>query len=109
MELSGDEALEFFSAFAKIKRALQALCDTGLDYLKLGQTSPTLSGGEAQRVKLVNHLVAGWREARVDVRSLKGEGRKAHGAAGSNQELLDLSDTAHFPPRTSNLFILEDP
>jgi excinuclease ABC subunit A len=62
LDLSVDEALEFFSAFNKIKRPLQALCDTGLGYLKLGQTSPTLSGGEAQRVKLVTHLLSGLRE-----------------------------------------------
>ena len=59
LELSVEEALEFFASLPKIKRPLQALCDTGLGYLKLGQTSPTLSGGEAQRVKLVTHLLAG--------------------------------------------------
>src|SRR5206468_12374092 len=62
LELSVDEAMDFFSSIPKIKRPLQALCDTGLGYLKLGQTSPTLSGGEAQRVKLVTHLLAGLRE-----------------------------------------------
>ena len=62
LELSVEEALEFFSSLPKIKRPLQALCDTGLGYLKLGQTSPTLSGGEAQRVKLVTHLLSGLRE-----------------------------------------------
>ncbi|MDB6110641.1 MAG: excinuclease subunit, partial [Pedosphaera sp.] len=62
LELSVEEGLEFFSALPKIKRALQALCDTGLGYLKLGQTSPTLSGGEAQRVKLVSHLLTGLKE-----------------------------------------------
>jgi excinuclease ABC subunit A len=62
LELSVEEALTFFSAMPSIKRALQALCDTGLGYLKLGQTSPTLSGGEAQRVKLVSHLLTGLKE-----------------------------------------------
>jgi excinuclease ABC subunit A len=62
LELSVEEALEFFSSLPRIKRPLQALCDTGLGYLKLGQTSPTLSGGEAQRVKLVTHLIAGLKE-----------------------------------------------
>jgi len=57
-----DQAIDFFSHLPKIKRALQALCDTGLGYLKLGQTSPTLSGGEAQRVKLVTHLLSGFKE-----------------------------------------------
>jgi excinuclease ABC subunit A len=62
LELSVEEALGFFAALPRIKRPLQALCDTGLHYLKLGQTSPTLSGGEAQRVKLVTHLLAGLTE-----------------------------------------------
>jgi excinuclease ABC subunit A len=62
LEMSVEEALEFFSSVPRIKRQLQALCDTGLGYLKLGQTSPTLSGGEAQRVKLVTHLLAGLKE-----------------------------------------------
>jgi len=62
LEFSVEEALDFFASLPKIKRALQALCDTGLGYLKLGQTSPTLSGGEAQRVKLVSHLLTGLRE-----------------------------------------------
>ncbi len=63
LDLSVEEALGFFAAHSKILRPLQALHDTGLDYLKLGQTSPTLSGGEAQRVKLVTHLLSGLRPA----------------------------------------------
>jgi excinuclease ABC subunit A len=59
LDLSVAEALEFFAAVPRVRRALEALHDTGLDYLKLGQTSPTLSGGEAQRVKLVTHLLGG--------------------------------------------------
>jgi excinuclease ABC subunit A len=62
VELSVEEAIEFFASVPKIKRALQALCDTGLGYIKLGQVSPTLSGGEAQRVKLVSHLLSGLKE-----------------------------------------------
>jgi excinuclease ABC subunit A len=62
LELSVEEAIDYFAAFQKIKRPLQALSDTGLGYLKLGQTSPTLSGGEAQRVKLVTHLLSGLKE-----------------------------------------------
>lgn len=62
LELSVEEAIEFFASVPRIKRPLQALCDTGLGYLKLGQTSPTLSGGEAQRVKLVTHLLSGLKE-----------------------------------------------
>jgi len=54
-----EEAAEFFSAHPKIARALSLLADTGLGYLKLGQPSPTLSGGEAQRLKLVTQLKRG--------------------------------------------------
>ena len=72
--------MDFFASVPRIKRALQALCDTGLGYLKLGQTSPTLSGGEAQRVKLVSHLLSGLKEP-------------------------DLFD----PQTKRNLFILEEP
>lgn len=59
LDLSAAEALEFFGAIASIRRPLQVLCDAGLGYVKLGQTSPTLSGGEAQRLKLVTHLLSG--------------------------------------------------
>jgi excinuclease ABC subunit A len=62
LELSIEEALEFFAAIPKVRRPLEALRDTGLDYLKLGQISPTLSGGEAQRMKLVTHLLSGLKE-----------------------------------------------
>jgi excinuclease ABC subunit A len=63
LELSVAEARDFLAAIPSIRRPLDALHDTGLDYLKLGQTSPTLSGGEAQRVKLVTHLLTGLRPA----------------------------------------------
>jgi excinuclease ABC subunit A len=59
MEMTIEEAAEFFSAHRKIARPLSLLVETGLGYLKLGQPSPTLSGGEAQRLKLVTQLKRG--------------------------------------------------
>jgi excinuclease ABC subunit A len=56
MDLTIGQAAEFFSAHPKIKRPLDLLNETGLGYLTLGQPSPTLSGGEAQRLKLVTQL-----------------------------------------------------
>jgi excinuclease ABC subunit A len=84
LDLSVEEAIQFFGAHPKILRPLQALHDTGLDYIKLGQTSPTLSGGEAQRVKLVTHLLSGLKP---------------------QPELLELRNAN----QRRNLFILEEP
>jgi excinuclease ABC subunit A len=81
LEMSVEEALEFFASITRIRRPLEALRDTGLHYLKLGQISPTLSGGEAQRLKLVTHLLTG---------------------------LKDAADLLNPLPR-HNLFILEEP
>ena len=97
LDLSVEAALEFFASVPKIRRALQALHDTGLDYLKLGQTSPTLSGGEAQRVKLVSHLLTGLREVRGAEYQV------------SSRPVAVTPDTPHPAPRTGNLFILEEP
>jgi excinuclease ABC subunit A len=81
LNLSIEEALTFFAPIPRVRRPLEALRDTGLDYLKLGQISPTLSGGEAQRMKLVTHLLSGLKEQ------------------------PDLFE----PPAKRNLFILEEP
>lgn len=56
LEMSCKDALKLFANVPKIARILRMLCDVGLDYISLGQSSTTLSGGEAQRVKLANEL-----------------------------------------------------
>ncbi len=56
LEMTAEEGLEFFKNLPKIQRKLQTLCDVGLSYVKIGQPSTQLSGGEAQRVKLATEL-----------------------------------------------------
>jgi excinuclease ABC subunit A len=56
LDMSVEEALKFFAKIPKLRRKLQTLHDVGLDYVKLGQPATTLSGGEAQRVKLAKEL-----------------------------------------------------
>ncbi len=56
LDMSVEEALEFFAKIPKLRRRLQTLHDVGLDYMRLGQPATTLSGGEAQRVKLATEL-----------------------------------------------------
>ncbi|MEO7100776.1 MAG: excinuclease ABC subunit UvrA [Luteolibacter sp.] len=77
-----DEASAFFESQPRISHPLKLMADTGLGYLQLGQASPTLSGGEAQRIKLVSELV-------------KGRGTKA------------TLNNAHFTSR--NLYLIEEP
>jgi len=77
-----DEASAFFESQPRISHPLKLMADTGLGYLQLGQASPTLSGGEAQRIKLVSELV-------------KGRGIKA------------TLNNAHFAQR--NLYLIEEP
>src|SRR5204863_6593531 len=56
LDMSCGKAVKLFENIPRVRRVLQTLCDVGLDYLTLGQAAPTLSGGEAQRVKLAAEL-----------------------------------------------------
>ena len=84
LAMSVDEAVEFFAAHPSIHHSLRLLQDVGLGYLTLGQQSPTLSGGEAQRIKLVTEL------AKVRGESADAGGRP--GRAGAQRHTLYVLD-----------------
>ena len=71
MDMTIEQAVEFFSSHPKIRRPLSLLLETGLGYLKLGQPSPTLSGGEAQRIKLVTQLARRATSAAEEIRTTR--------------------------------------
>src|SRR5204863_4340022 len=73
LNLTVKEALQFFAAAPKITDKLRVLEEVGLGYLRLGQSATTLSGGEAQRMKLAAHL-----QPRTLLRSMAESGRKRH-------------------------------
>ena len=74
LNLSFSEAAQFFSFDRKLKAIMNLMVDTGLGYLKLGQSSPTLSGGEAQRMKLVGELTKGIESGRAKGSRRSGKG-----------------------------------
>lgn len=81
LEMSFVEAVEFFHFHERLKAMMSLMVETGLGYLRLGQSSPTLSGGEAQRLKLVSELVRGLTDKRGRI----------------------------LPGKSSNLYLLEEP
>ncbi|MBR4108579.1 MAG: excinuclease ABC subunit UvrA [Akkermansia sp.] len=68
LDMNMEEAVAFFEGHPRLAEPLRLLCDTGLGYLTLGQASNTLSGGEAQRIKLVAELIKGKRAALTAIR-----------------------------------------
>jgi excinuclease ABC subunit A len=94
LDLTVSEALAFFAADAEVCLVLAPLADVGLDYLRLGQPVPTLSGGEAQRLKLAGHLA----ENAVRLNSAK--------RASQKKAARDAVDVA---PRKGSLFLFDEP
>ena len=74
LALSAEQAAEFFAPHPRIATPCRLMSETGLGYLQLGQTSPTLSGGEAQRLKLVTELAAA--QIAADHAHMKGRARR---------------------------------
>ncbi|MBI4204834.1 MAG: excinuclease ABC subunit UvrA, partial [Betaproteobacteria bacterium] len=102
LDLTVSEALMFFSDQPEVQRTLKPLADVGLEYLKLGQPVPTLSGGEAQRLKLAGHLAeAAPRPVRVPLR----------GAAVASRRIgaLAAKATVGRVPSNGTLFLFDEP
>jgi excinuclease ABC subunit A len=92
LELSVDEALDFFANFPAIRRTLITLRDVGLGYIRLGQPAPTLSGGEAQRIKLSRELSRRSTDQTIYILDEPSVGLHAHDVAKLIQVLNRLVD-----------------
>ena len=101
LAMSVDEAVEFFSAHPSVHRALGLLQEVGLGYITLGQPSPTLSGGEAQRIKLVTELA----KTRLPPLDASGRPIRSAGAASSRGDAMPggTRRSAH------TLYVLDEP
>jgi excinuclease ABC subunit A len=105
LAMSVDEGVDFFSAHPLVNRALRLLQDVGLGYIKLGQPSPTLSGGEAQRIKLVTEL------AKTKLPPLDSAGRPIQSSGDSNADAGPGRTPLRAPSRTAmhTLYVLDEP
>jgi excinuclease ABC subunit A len=103
LDMSVDEAVDFFSAHSRIHHPLKLLQDVGLGYVRLGQQSPTLSGGEAQRIKLVTELA----------RTRLGDGGRGSRGRGGAQAAGDgAGGRGGAPEETAaahTLYVLDEP
>ena len=110
LELTVNEALTFFAAHPEVQTALKPLADVGLEYLRLGQPVPTLSGGEAQRLKLAGHLAdAAKRAPHPDpLPATRGEGTKTNARSPHSKRAGVRGGTASTDHRGA-LFLFDEP